>query len=281
MVSLLQPPKSLIHPLIDDRLNLIRLPNEVTRLPRSLCQRAYWKGSEWHWWLILYAPVVLFGVIPRSFYLHFLLLVEAVYLLTSSSISRRDINRANTCLSQFVCRFEELYGKHHLSYNIHQLLHITKTVVDWGPLPCYSSYIFEGFNGILLRLFHGTQAVPKQICSTFLLYRGVVNFASCIPRETDDDPVLNYVDEVLSGCIHLKKSCKMDENVTLLGTHYVREMTLEERFLAEEYLGESIEEEALVFFKTVVKGNILYSTNYRRIAKRNNYTVGLKDGAIV
>lgn len=108
-----------------------------------------------------------------------------------------------------------------------------------------------------------------------------MNFASCIPRETDDDPVLNYVDEVLSGCIHLKKSCKMDENVTLLGTHYVREMTLEERFLAEEYLGESIEEEALVFFKTVVKGNILYSTNYRRIAKRNNYTVGLKDGAIV
>ena len=73
----------------------------------------------------------------------------------------------------------------------------------------------------------------------------------------------------------------MDENVTLLGTHYVREMTLEERFLAEEYLAESIEEEALVFFKAVVKGNILYSTNYRRIAKRNNYTVGLKDGAIV
>ena len=108
-----------------------------------------------------------------------------------------------------------------------------------------------------------------------------MNFASCIPRETDDDPVLNYVDEVLSGCIHLKKSCKMDENVTLLGTHYVREMTLEERFLVEEYLGESIEEEALVFSKAVVKGNILYSTNYRRIAKRNNYTVGLKDGAIV
>lgn len=268
-------------PMIDDRLSHVCPPNEVTRLPRSVLQRAYWKGSEWHWWLLLYSPVVLFGILPQRFYLHFLLLVEAVFLLTNSSISRRDVNRAHTCLSQFVYRFEELYGRQHLTYNIHQLLHLTNTVVGWGPLSCYSSYIFEGFNGTLLRLFHGTQAVPKQICSTFLLYRGVLSIASSIPRVIEDDPVMIYVDAVLSGCIPLKKSMKMEENVTLLGSHYVKDLTLEERFLAEEYFSESIEEEALVFNKAVIKGNILYSTNYRRIAKRNNYTVGLKDGTIV
>ena len=52
--------------VIDDRLNLINPPNEVTRYPRSVSQRAYWKGSEWHWWLLLYAPVVLFRILPLS-----------------------------------------------------------------------------------------------------------------------------------------------------------------------------------------------------------------------
>lgn len=39
-----------------------------------------------------------------------------VFLLTNMSISRRDINRADTCLSQFVRQFQDLYEKQHLSY---------------------------------------------------------------------------------------------------------------------------------------------------------------------
>lgn len=133
----------------------------------------------------------------------------------------------------------------------------------------------------MLRLFHGTQAVPKQICNTFLLYKGILNIASSVPRETDDDPVMIYIDTVFSGRTPLKKALKLEENVTLLGTHYVRGLTLEERYLAEEYFGERVEEEALIYNKAVVKGNILYSLNYRRKIKRNNYTIGLNDMTIV
>ena len=266
---------------IDSRINLIHPPNEITRVPRSLRHRAYWKGSEWHWWLLLYAPVMLFGILRQPFYGHLLLLVEGVFLLTSSSISRQDLNKAEACLSQYVFQFEELYGKQHLTYNVHQLLHLTKTVTDWGPLSSYSSYTFEGFNMILLKLFHGTQAVPKQITNSFLLYKGILAIASSIPGEADDDPVLEYVDAVLSGCPPLKKSLKICDDVTFLGAHYVRSLTLEEKFLVEEYFSQEVEEEVLIYNKAVVKGNVLYSVNYRRSVKRNNFTVGLKDGTIV
>ena len=183
---------------VDKRLNLIHPPNEITRIPRSVNQRRYWKGSEWHWWLLLYSPVVLSGILPQPFYGHLLLLVEAAFLLTSSSISCQDLNKANACLLKFVWRFEELYGKQHMTYNVHQLLHVTKTVTDWGPLFSYSSYIFEGFNMVLVKLFHGTQAVPKQIANSFLLYKGILKIASTIPREVEDDPVTTYTDVVLT-----------------------------------------------------------------------------------
>ncbi len=267
--------------MIDDRLNLIQPPNEITRYPRSISQRAYWKGSEWHWWVLLYAPVVLFGILPEPFYSHLLLLVEAVFLLSSSSVTQRDLNRADACLSCYVFRFQELYGKEHLTYNVHQLLHVTKTVIDWGPLSCHSSYIFEGFNMILLKLFHGTQAVPKQIASSFLLYKGIVTMASLIPKTTDDDPVLAYIDAELSGSSLLTKSLKVDDHVTLLGSHYVWKLTIEEKFLAEEHFEAGVEDDALIFSKAVVNGNVLYSTNYRRFVKRNNCTVGLSDNSIV
>jgi hypothetical protein len=134
---------------------------------------------------------------------------------------------------------------------------------------------------ILLKLFHGTQAVPKQIASSFLLYKGIVTMASLIPKTTDDDPVLAYIDAELSGSSLLTKSLKVDDYVTLLGSHYVWKLSIEEKFLAEEHFEAGVEDDALIFSKAVVNGNVLYSTNYRRFVKRNNCTVGLSDNSIV
>ena len=158
-------------------------PQDVTHIPRSVTQRAFWKGSEWHWWLLRYTPVVFFGLLPAQYFKHLLLFVEGVYLLTKSSISRSDINKVDICLSKFTRSFEILYGKMHMKYNVHQLTHLAQTVIDWGPLPCYSAYIFEGFNQTLLRLFHGTQAVPHKIANFFLLHKAVS--ATCNTRATD------------------------------------------------------------------------------------------------
>jgi hypothetical protein len=207
-------------PVIDSRLKRVMPPQEVTRVPRSITQRAFWKGSEWHWWLLLYSPVVLRGLLPQRYFKHLLLLVQGVYLLTKSSISSADLDKAAHCLSQFTQKFQVLYGKMHMTYNVHQLTHLVQAVIDWGPLPCYSSYIFEGFNMVLLSLFHGTQAVPHQIANSFLMYKELSII--CSTGEATEDPltdnIFSFMNDQLQDYTPLKKAKNMEQNITFLGT---------------------------------------------------------------
>lgn len=264
--------------IIDSRLCKVMPPQEVTRLPRSVAQRAYWKGSEWHWWLFIYAPVVLVGLLPSPYFRHLLLLVEGAYLLTKSSITRHEVNRADLCLSKFVRNFDVLYGKANVTYNVHQLTHLAQTVIDWGPLWCYSSYIFEGFNMVLLRLFHGTQAVPQQIANSFLLYRAMTELCNNPDEDPGTNLVLSFMSEQLKGHSLLKKATKMD-NITFLGGSYSRPLSIEERYVVEEFFQrDDVEDDAEFFTKAVVNGaSVLHCANYRRKSRRNNCIVEVKN----
>lgn len=50
-----------------------------------------------------------------------------------------------------------------MTINIHNLLHLPETVRKLGPLWAHSCFAFEAANGELLKLFHGSQAVEKQV----------------------------------------------------------------------------------------------------------------------
>ena len=66
-------------------------------------------------------------------------------------------------LHNFVVLVPELYGPEHVSYNVHLLTHIAKLVEHRGPLWASSAFVFEDANRRLLRWFHGTNAVYRQI----------------------------------------------------------------------------------------------------------------------
>lgn len=272
-------------PEIDARLQGIMPPHEITRIPRSVTQRAFWKGSEWHWWLLLYCPIILHGLLPSRYFRHILLLVHGVFLLTKSSISHSEINRAQASLCKFVKDFQLLYGEAHMSYNVHQLNHLTQTVIDWGPLSAYSTYVFEGFNLILLKLFHGTQAVPSQIANSFLLYRALNSISSSSSDDNCASVVLSFMDTQLKGNIPLKKARRIDDQIVLLGASYYRELSIEERYLVESHVwavpinGDI--EEAEFFTKVVVGGNMIHSQHYTRSSRRRNSIVGLLNDTTV
>ncbi|XP_028418505.1 uncharacterized protein LOC114543898 [Dendronephthya gigantea] len=268
---------------IDAKLRQIIPPHEVTRIPRSVTQRAYWKGSEWHWWILLYCPIVLYGLLPSRYYHHMLLLCHGVYLLTKASITHSDLNHASASLTKFVNEFQQLYGEIHMTYNIHQLNHLTQTVIDWGPLSIYSTYVFEGFNLVLMRLFHGTQAVPMQIANSFLLYRAL-DALSDVSLENDGESALSFFMEAqLKGTVLLKKAKRLRNGVVALGASYCRPFTIEERFLVENdacYDAVHVEQ-AEFFIKAVVEGIVLDCQQYIRNSRRRNSIVGLTDGNIV
>ena len=148
---------------IDKRMMCTLPPSNVTRVPRELSTRAYWKANEWRSFLLFYAPIVLEGILPLSYYKHMLLLSTALFSLQREVISDVDLFHISTYLEEFVSSFRDLYGTEYMSYNVHLLLHMTDCVRNWGPLWCYSAYSFESANGLFLKLFHGTQAVAKQI----------------------------------------------------------------------------------------------------------------------
>ena len=54
-------------------------------------------------------------------------------------------------------------GEKHMTINIHNLLHLPDVVRNLGPLWSNSCFPFEAANGELLKLFHGSQSVEKQV----------------------------------------------------------------------------------------------------------------------
>lgn len=53
------------------------------------------------------------------------------------------VNYARELLNYFVKRFGEIYGNHHISYNVHGLLHLCDDYDLYGPLDNCSTFKFE------------------------------------------------------------------------------------------------------------------------------------------
>lgn len=94
----------------------------------------------------------------------------AVTLLHQESISDHMITLASRLISEFVGRYEDLYGLRHMSCNLHHLLHLPDVVRNLGSLWVTSCYPFEGLNGLLKKLIHGTRFVQLQIPSAITIF---------------------------------------------------------------------------------------------------------------
>ncbi|XP_072141938.1 uncharacterized protein, partial [Dermacentor andersoni] len=160
---------------VDARLTTICPPDLITRLPRSLRERAFWKATEWRNWLLYYSLPCCLGVLHSRYWSHFALLVEAIFTLLTEELSPGDLTHAgrsvylvsatkspahDTCvfngqtrnlLQRFVSRTAGLYGVKSLTFNVHLLQHITSSVKNFGPLWSHSAFVFEGGNGTLLK----------------------------------------------------------------------------------------------------------------------------------
>ncbi|XP_063067930.1 uncharacterized protein LOC134459495 [Engraulis encrasicolus] len=132
--------------LFDKKLLSVKPPTEITRSPRSIVNRKFWKASEWRAFLLYYAFYVLPGILPPPYLEHFLLLSCSIHLLLQQSISISDIKKAETTLVSFVKKMELLYGRENVSFNVHQLTHLSTSVWNWGPLWSTSAFTFESNN---------------------------------------------------------------------------------------------------------------------------------------
>ena len=116
---------------------------DFARKPRSLSELARWKATELRQFLLYTGPIVLKGVIDDDLYNHFMLLHIAIKILVDNELCREFSSYARDLILLFVKQCEEYYGIEFMSYNVHNLIHLTDDVERNGPLDSFSLFDFE------------------------------------------------------------------------------------------------------------------------------------------
>jgi hypothetical protein len=242
-------------PEIDAELLGIKPPDVITRAPRSLSVRKFWKAAEYRSWLLYYSVPLLKSFLPPQHFQHWLLLVASIFILLSESISNLDIDLTAVLLKMFVKGVENLYGLNHCSYNVHQLVHLPRSVERWGPLWATSAFVFETGNGSLLNLVHGTQNVGMQLVNTIQLINGLNLLDKKMP---------STFDRQIQTCV-LGTSCKVN-------------ISAYERLAIQNLLGIDISTVPLLVYKRCcIKGGSYKSMVYKRDSRRNTYTISYQN----
>ena len=251
---------------IDIMINNIKVPNQITRLSRGITDRKWWNAREWKNWIFYYSiPVLLCFPHMLIFVQHWALLVEAFYILNQDSITRAQLNYADNLLKRFVVYTEVHYSKSSMTYNIHQLLHLTQSVVDWGPLWAHSEYDFESNNGNLLRQIHAAKGVIHQLCRSLTMSQSELilleHFATKPP--TSVHSFISYLDTK-----SFQKSVKFGHS-RYFGPNY----PTKQKWIDQLRLSGSTRT-----FKKMIKDNCVYMSHKRKRLRSDNAHALIADG---
>lgn len=143
-------------------------PVDFVRRPRSIRDVKQWKATEFRNFLLYTGPVVLRNVLQEKIYIHFLTLHAAITILTRRNLCQEElINFAEALLHHFVESFEILYGKHNISHNVHNLLHICSDVRLYGPFDNFSAFRFENYMTFIKRLLRKNEKLLQQLIKRY------------------------------------------------------------------------------------------------------------------
>lgn len=162
-----------------------KVPAEVEKLPRMSDNK--WKAQEKRNFLFFYSVPALRLLLEQKYYQHWMLLVNAIRLVSKKEFLDDAIDIAIILANEFVLRTERLYGIHEVSYNVHLLIHVVEYARKWGGLWGTSAFMFEAEIAKLKRYYHGSKAPEKQIFGFSSMRSRLRGFSSrYIPFARDD-----------------------------------------------------------------------------------------------
>lgn len=139
--------------------------NDFPRKPRGIEEYSRWKATEFRQFLLYSGPVILENILSNDCYQHFLTLSISMRIMLSLDHGCY-LNYANQLLHYFVKHFQELYGSHFISHNVHGLLHLADDYIKHGPLDNCSAFPFENYmkslKGMLRKHEKPLQQVVKR-----------------------------------------------------------------------------------------------------------------------
>lgn len=118
------------------------ISSDFVRKSRSLLEVGRWKAVELRFFLLYSGPVVLKSILNNECYSHFMSLNIAMIILLSPN-HKSLVDYARHLLDYFVKQFQNVYGEHLVSHNVHGLLHLCDDYDQFGPLDQCSAFVFE------------------------------------------------------------------------------------------------------------------------------------------
>ncbi|KAJ8021233.1 hypothetical protein HOLleu_38372 [Holothuria leucospilota] len=112
--------------------------------------------------------VVIRGNVSKKVFQHFLLLSVAIFCLSAPSYCASHWECANDLLQVFVKRWQQLYGKDMMVYNVHGLCHLASDVTVFGNLDSFSAFAFENFLGRLKKMLRKPNNTLPQVIAGYL-----------------------------------------------------------------------------------------------------------------
>lgn len=163
--------------ILNQRLTKIKPISDISRKPRALSERANFKANEYRNLLLFFFTYCLKDLLPKKYIDNFKLVSSLIFVLLKREITFEEITDAEIKLNTFATEFENLYGRHNVTTNVHLLRHIGQSVRCHGPLWAQSAFGFESNNGILVK------TNSKKHILHSIAWRYTIN--STLQRETE------------------------------------------------------------------------------------------------
>ncbi|XP_064462352.1 uncharacterized protein LOC135372820 [Ornithodoros turicata] len=163
-----------------------------------------------------------------------------------------------------------LYGDSSMTYNIHQLLHLTKGVKLLGPLWAHSAFVFEGGNGSLVKNITAAKGMPHQIIERALMSQQLSMLVTLSPniRKMCNSILGN---EPLKNFEYVNEAC-------LLGVpKHMTHFSIEEQDALARSTNMCVTA-VLEYYRFVVGNNLYHSSSYSKANKSDSSVIISSDG---
>ena len=219
---------------------------------------------------------VLNGLLSASYFLHYVLLSRAIFLLSQEDIAPEDLALAENCLCLFVQNYAALYGQRGSTLNLHNLLHLTDCVRNTGPLFVNNCFVFEDLNGYILQHIHGTQGIDTQIVNVVSILK-VTPHLFQLYKSSSSKEFANLYGKLMGENVHGTDGSKDLTNapgVCAAGSTRRRKLSpTEESSLITRYGVLASEITCFDRINMYRKGFSVYGIEYDRLKRRHQSTV--------
>ena len=154
---------------IQEKLDKIKAPSDVGRMPRKILNSyGGFTADQWKTFTTLFSIYALSDILPKPHLELWRQFVLACSFICSPVISETRALLTHSYLLNFCKGFEQLYGNHRVTPNMHLHTHLVDCILDFGPVYSFWLFSFERYNGIVGDYGTNQRSVEIQLMRKFI-----------------------------------------------------------------------------------------------------------------